>query len=821
MAGNDRAILRALVVEDSEDDTLLLVNHLKAGGYEVDWRRVEISADLHEAIRDGGWDIVFSDYSMPHFRGDDALSLVRQYDLDVPFVFVSGNIGEETAVAAMKAGAQDYVMKSNIRRLVPVVQRELAEAQGRRRQRQAEENLRKLSLVVESAADSVIITDSAGRIEYVNPAFERMTGFVGHEVQGSAPAVLKSGRHEPEYFMHLWHILKQGRIFRDTMINRRKNGEEFYEEKTITPLFDQDGNISHYVSIGRDVTEKMREHAERERMNAIIEVTPDFVAIADRNARLLYMNRAGCEMLGVPEDTAHWSGLELRDFCADNASIERLDQMLDAARARGLWEGDAVLSSLQGRSIPVSQVILSHRNKSGDVDFYSIIARDITERKRFESQLEYQATHDMLTGLPNRVLFMHRLQMEVERARRHALLSGVVFFDLDNFKRVNDSLGHQAGDVLLQWVAKRLGSCLRPNDTVARLGGDEFAIVLSDVSSLDDILTVIRKVRAAFDEPLRVDGHELFADFSAGIAVYPGDGEDQDTLIQNADTAMYRAKAMGKGEYQFYAADMNARGKELLSLEADLRYALQRQEFVLHYQPQVDLATGCTVAVEALLRWQHPDKGLIPPSDFIPMLEETGLIKAAGEWVLDQACADCARYIELTGLPLRVAVNVSPRQFNDPGFLESVRLALGRHGIQAGCLELEITEEMVMQVGGTASDILSVLDSLGVRLAVDDFGTGYSSMAYLKRFPLAVLKIDRTFVAGLPADEGNAAIVEATIYLARKLDLVVVAEGVETAVQQDFLSAHGCQLMQGFHHCRPLAFDRLMDFLPGTVRRKP
>lgn len=815
--GNDTH-LSALIVEDSEDDALLLVSHLETGGYRVDWQRVETRDALYQAVTEVRWDIVFSDYAMPHFSGDKALSLLRQYDQDVPFIFVSGNIGEETAVAAMKAGAQDYVMKSNLKRLVPVVQRELAEAELRRRQRQAEDKLRKLSMVVENAVDGVFITDNSGQIEYVNPAFERMTGFSGREVSGRDPGLLNSGRHDKAFFRRMWQTLHEGQVFRDTLINRRKDGREFYEEKAIMPLLDAQGGISHFVSIGRDVTAQVHERAERERMNAIIEATPDFVAIADERGRLLYVNRAGCEMLGLGSQPGGWDGVGLEDLCHDDTARIRLQEALATAQRKGLWESETELCSRDGSVLPVSQVILAHTGADGKVEFYSTIARDITERKRFESQLQYQASHDMLTGLPNRVLLMHRLQMEMDRARRHSTRAAVLFLDLDNFKRVNDSLGHQAGDALLQRVAWRLGNCLRPNDTVARLGGDEFAIVMSDVRHIDNILTIIHKLRAAFDSPILVGAHELFVGFSAGIAVYPNDGDTQDILLQNADTAMYRAKAMGKGEYQFYAAGMNARGQELLSLETDLRRALQREELVLYYQPQLELGSGRVVAVEALLRWQHPEKGLVPPSDFIPILEESGLINAAGDWVLRRACADCARLMGQLGSTMRVAVNVSPRQFNDPGFVDSVRRVLDRQRIPAGCLELEITEEIVMQEASMTGATLSELDRLGVRLAVDDFGTGYSSMAYLKRFPLDALKIDRTFLEGLPEDKGNAAIVEASIYLGRKLGLEVIAEGVETAVQREFLQAHQCDLIQGYALGRPMPLSALLEFLRDISR---
>ncbi|WP_333877395.1 EAL domain-containing protein [Methylobacter sp.] len=801
--------LNILIVEDSEDDTLLLVDQLEIeGGRSVDWQRVETEKALIEALKQH-WDIVLSDYTMPHLSGMRALEVVRQHDLDLPFIFVSGTIGEITAVKAMKSGAQDYVMKGNLSRLMPAVERELEEAQQRRDRRQAEQMLRKLSRVVEQAADSVIIADLSGRIEYVNPAFERLTGYGRAEAVGGKPSLLKSGRHDQAFYQAIWKTVTNGEIFSGTLINRKKDGELFYEEKVITPLKDEQGRVSHFVSTGRDVTERVKAEQSRAQLVAILEATTDLVAILDPDGCLHYLNNAGYRLLGLDPK------VDISKFCLPELFPERITQQLQSeawpiAYSTGSWTGETALRRTDEIEIPVSQVLLVHRDAAGKVEYLSTIARDISERKRFEAELQHQSTHDILTGLPNRILMMDRLAAEIERARHANNSVAVLFLDMDNFKRINDSMGHTVGDALLQQIAGRLQAALRPNDTIARYGGDEFVVIAGDLPRSENVLAVLRKIYAVFERPMLLGAQEAYITFCTGIALYPHDGAGAEDLMRNAGTAMYRAIIAGHNQYRFYAPEMNARSHELLTLETDLRLAFKRNEFIVYYQPKAELSTGRIIAMEGLIRWQHPQRGLISPAGFVSMLEESGLIIPVGEWILSQACAE---FKEMSLQSMRISVNVSASQFNDPELLSKVSRIMQRENMPPNTLELEVTENIVMQDPAAAAETLKKLRSLGVRIAIDDFGTGYSSLSYLKRFPLDALKIDQSFVRDLTSDTNDAAIVEASITLGKKLGLEVVAEGVETKEQFEFLRAHGCDLAQGYYVSRPLCKTELIELL--------
>ena len=809
---NPEERLRVLIVEDREDDALLMVDHLESGGIVFDWQRVDTEKGMLEAL-EKHWDIVFSDYSMPEFNGALALQILRQHDPDLPFIIVSGTLGEEAAVAAMKSGAQDYVMKTNLTRLLPTVERELREVQLRRERRQAQETLRKLSLVVKQAADSVFITDPNGRIEYVNPAFETLTGYTGDEASGQTPAFLRSDNHESTYYEELWGVIKSGEIFMGNMVNRHKNGELFYEEKVITPLTDERGDITHFVSTGRDITARINAENARMRLATILEATPDLVAIFEPNGCLRYLNGSGRGLLGIePEEPVE--GRSLKDIFPVSMAQQFMTTVLPTVEKSGSWSGETSLCVIGGEEMPISQVVLAHYDAGNNIEYLSTIGRDISERKRFEAELQHRATHDSLTSLPNRFFLMDRLSSEMKYARRHKCAIAVLFLDLDNFKRVNDTLGHAAGDILLQQVSQRLRNCLRPSDTVARHGGDEFTIIIGDLSRVEGILVVLGKLQAAFERPVIIDSHDIYITFSTGISMYPHDGDQVADLLRHADTAMYQAKSSGSNQYRFYASDMNARGHELLTLEAELRQALERNEFVLYYQPQFALRTDHIVGAEALIRWQHPTRGIVPPADFIPLLENSALIIPVGEWVLRQACI-MHRRLRAAGVEdQRISVNVSAVQFNDEGFLDKVRRVIREEELPPQQLELEITENIVMQDPVVATEILQALDEIGVRIAIDDFGTGYSSLTYLKRFPLSILKIDQAFVRDLISDSNDAAIVEVSILLGQKLNLEVIAEGVETIEQLEFLRGHGCEFAQGLYLSRPMLdtdFMRLLE----------
>lgn len=536
--------------------------------------------------------------------------------------------------------------------------------------------------------------------------------------------------------------------------------------------------------------------------------------MASRASPVIYVNPAFERITGYPADeimgrNPHFlAGTE-----RDQVGLEEIRAAVREQRA-----GSAILRSYRKDGSPfwnefsVSPV----RNETGSVTHFVAIFNDVTERVRYQKELEHQATHDRLTGLANRNLLADRLNQAMIYAHRSGRLVGVLLLDIDRFKLINDSLGHGFGDTLLKIVARRLASCVREGDTIARLGGDEFVIVLAEVAQADDVAPIARKILEALELPLEVGGQEIFTTASIGISLYPRDGADQEALLKNADIAMYRVKESGRNAYQFYTEDMNVRSVEKLKLEASLRRALERGEFLLHYQPVISLNTREITGAEALLRWQSADRGMVSPADFIPLAEETGLILPIGEWALRAACLEGRHLLDMGLPPIAISVNVSALQFRQKNFVAIVKDALDAAELSPLLLKIEITESAIMHNPEGTAAILMDLKSLGVAISVDDFGTGYSSLSYLRRFPIDQLKVDRSFVRDVATDPDSATIARAIVALAHNLHLDAVAEGVETPEQLAFLEDIGCDRVQGFLFSRPVPADDLYRLLAGS-----
>ncbi|MBE0533321.1 MAG: EAL domain-containing protein [Rhodospirillales bacterium] len=545
--------------------------------------------------------------------------------------------------------------------------------------RRTVENLRKLSQAVEQSPASVIITDTTGAIEYVNPKFVEVAGYAAEEVIGKNPRLLKSGKMPAEAYEELWRKITSGQEWRGELLNRKKNGELYWESVSISPIKTPDGIITHFLAV----------------------------------------------------------------------------------------------------------------------------KEDISLRKEYEKRLIQQANFDEVTGLPNRVLALDRLEQALARGLRQNHKVGLLFIDLDRFKYVNDTLGHHTGDHILKEAGARIRHCLRAADTVARLGGDEFTVIVPDLQLGIDVEPVAQKILESFGQPFHLGGREIFLTPSIGITIWPDDGSLPDELMRNADTAMYRAKEMGRNNFRFFTPELNERALTRARMEHQIRHALDRNEFELHYQPLVDLATGRIVRAEALLRWHNPELGQVSPEDFIPLAEEIGLITPIGEWVLRTACRQAMAWRAEGLCPERISVNVSSRQFRGLSLFDTVVGILEETGMPPTGLELEITENLLMADIPEVIDGLRRLDDLGISLSVDDFGTGYSSLSYLRRFPVSVLKIDKSFVKDVATDSDNATLVEAIITMGRSLKLEVVAEGVETGAQMGFLRQRGCDYAQGYYYSRP------------------
>jgi diguanylate cyclase (GGDEF)-like protein/PAS domain S-box-containing protein len=563
--------------------------------------------------------------------------------------------------------------------------------------------------------------------------------------------------------------------------------------------------IAVYIIV-RQVSAVRAERALRETnqfATEIIDNAGEGIVVYDRQLRYLLWNRFMEELTGLEaENVVGHHATELFPHLRE----QHVDQLLYRA-----MEGETVASPDIHYYVPgsdrrgwVSAVYRPHYDANGNIVGAIGLIRDITERKAAEQQIEYQAYHDSLTGLANRRLFQEHLTLALALAQRRRRLVAVLFLDLDHFKVVNDSLGHTVGDALLKQVAMRLRKAVREGDTVARVGGDEFTIVLQDLPHRDDAAIVAEKVLRAISQPTEVSDHRLYVTTSIGITVFPDDGEDAETLLKNADNAMYRAKADGRNTYHMSTQEMSRSMQERMTLESGLHGAMERNEFEIFYQPQMDSRTLKVTGMEALLRWKHPSRGVIGPAEFINVAEERGFIVLIGDWVLRKACEQAVIFRERGYPELRVAVNISARQFREQTLVSRVETAVAGSGIDPRLLELEITESVAMENVELTLEVLTQLRATGISIAIDDFGTGHSSLSYLKRFPIDALKIDRGFVEDLPGRLEDAGIVKAVIQLAQGLNLRVVAEGVERKEQLDFLRDNNCTEVQGFYFGLPL-----------------
>jgi len=535
------------------------------------------------------------------------------------------------------------------------------------------------------------------------------------------------------------------------------------------------------------------------------------IADRERDNPVTYANRAFSSMTGYANDEV--IGMSPRFLLANDHNQPGLDRLRHCMRhggsARAILRNYRKDGSLFWNEVALAAV----HNERGEIAHFISVFNDVTDRKRYEAALEHQANHDDLTGLPNRNLLRDRLDHAIAQASRDKTKLAVLLLDLDQFKRVNDGLGHNVGDILIQRVAARMNESVRDSDTVARLGGDEFMILSPGLRSERAAAALAQKLLKQFGQKIAINGHEIIASASIGIAVYPKDGSSGDELFRNADTAMYRAKDMGRNGFQFYSAEMNNRMRERLYMEQALRDAVSRKELSLWFQPKLDLATGQIHSAEALIRWHHPETGMIAPGDFIPVAEETGLILPIGAWVIEEATRQIAHWRSQAQKTIRVAINISAYQFSHQRLAEQVFQALDSLALDPRLLTVEVTETAIMTHMDVAVRQLQALRDRGVRVALDDFGTGYSSLTYLKHFPIDILKIDRSFVADIANDAQSGAIVKTIITLAHSLEMTVVAEGVETQEQLDFLRANGCDEIQGYFYCKPLPETEFLAFL--------
>jgi diguanylate cyclase (GGDEF)-like protein/PAS domain S-box-containing protein len=680
--------------------------------------------------------------------------------------------------------------------------------------RQSEERYR---TILDEMDNGYYEVDLAGDYTFINDVNSRQLGYSKEEMLGmNFRAAIVQEDIEVVYnaFKNIYISDKPQRGI--SYRAKRKDGTVAFAEISGFPLKNKKGETIGFRGTALNVTERKRvEEALRqseEKYRTILESIHESYFEVDLAGNFTFVNDSMCRLTGCSKEEL--LGMNHKQFTNEETAKEvfqAFNKVYITGEPSKAFDWQVIRKD--GVELFIETSITLKKDSSGEPTGFKGMIRDITERKRMEQQLNYMATHDTLTGLPNRLMFSQLLSQAIRSAQRNEKQLAVFFIDLDRFKTINDSLGHEAGDRLLKELARRFKRSLRAVDVVARLGGDEFVIFIEEVEKFRQVEVVAHKILSTAIQPIVLLGEECRVTASIGISAYPRDGEDEQTLIKNADMAMYFAKEEGKNNYQFYSKDIQSLSNERLSLETNMRLALERKEFFLHYQAKVDFKTGAITGVEALLRWQNPSLGSVTPTQFIPVAEDIGLIVPIGRWVMKTACAQNVAWQRQGLPPVCMAVNLSLRQLMDDKLLEDIKAALDDSGMAPNLLELEITESMLMHDPARLIAILTDIKKMGVRLAIDNFGTGYASLTQLRNFPIDTLKMDRSFIRNLPQDSENQAITKAIIAIGKALSLTVIAEGVETQAQENFLRDHICDEMQGFYFSKPVAPDQFGDLL--------
>ncbi|MGB4062325.1 MAG: EAL domain-containing protein [Azonexus sp.] len=808
-----------LLIEDDADEARLIEAALaRKGGKPY---QIERATGLSEALgilAKASFEIILLDLSLPDGQGITVFEQVSQAAPDALIIILSSEEDEETARLAVQNGADDYLVKDQVD--AHWLPRTLDYLIERKTTRQAltlsEARFRAMS---DASPLGIFVSDVHGECVYTNEAYHTISGLSLEQTLGTnwRMAIHPDDR---ERVLVEWRAAALGEAKFTTKARfLRADGSIVWTRLNAAAMLDG-LQPRGYVQIVDDITErKAAEDAlfeEKERAQVTLNSIGDAVLTTNLPGNVTYLNLVAEMMTGWSSENAIGRPLSEVFRIVDGTTREVAPNPAQLAihenRTVGL-AADSILLRRDGYESAIEDSAAPIHNRDGQVAGAVIVFHDVSESRNMALKMAHLAHHDFLTGLPNRILLTERLSRAIGRARRHSKQVALMYIDLDYFKHVNDSLGHAVGDLLLQMVAERLKLCVRDTDTVSRQGGDEFVVLLTEIEQGPDAAPVAEKILAAFADPCVICGNELHVTLSIGVSIYPNDGQDADEVMKNADTAMYHAKANGRNNYQFFTTEMNTRAVRRLFIEGNLRRALKQGEFMLYYQPKVDLATGLMIGSEALIRWQDPEHGLVYPNQFVPIAEESGLIVPIGSWVLREACRQVCAWQDSGLLAVPVSVNISAVEFRHKNFLEGVATILRETGMLPSYLELEMTESILMHDAKSSESVLDSLKAMGMQLAIDDFGTGYSSLSYLKRFPINTLKIDQSFVRDIDIDVDDASIVKAMIGMGKSLKQRVIAEGVETQSQLDFLRKLQCDEGQGFLLGHPLPADEFERLL--------